>query len=115
MCVGESPPQDHPHVYINMGEADTILCPYCATRFRFDPRLTPLAARVSKWHFSEERAGKGYVGIWNVESPSQMRRTSLKKIGWSRKALVPRGAKNLCTLGIALNTWGVVDASAAGD
>jgi uncharacterized Zn-finger protein len=36
MCIGESPPQDHPHVYINMGEADTILCPYCATRFRFD-------------------------------------------------------------------------------
>ena len=26
-CTGESPPQDHPHVYINMGEADTILCP----------------------------------------------------------------------------------------
>jgi uncharacterized Zn-finger protein len=44
MCIGESPPQDHPHVYINMGEADTILCPYCATRFRFDPRLTPLDA-----------------------------------------------------------------------
>ncbi len=21
MCIGESPPQDHPHVYINMGEA----------------------------------------------------------------------------------------------
>jgi uncharacterized Zn-finger protein len=28
-CIGESPPQDHPHVYINMGEASTILCPYC--------------------------------------------------------------------------------------
>ena len=27
-----------------MGEADTILCPYCGTRFRFDPRLTPLDA-----------------------------------------------------------------------
>ena len=27
-CIGESPPQDHPHVYINMGEANTILCPY---------------------------------------------------------------------------------------
>jgi uncharacterized Zn-finger protein len=27
MCIGESPPQDHPHVYINMGEADTVLCP----------------------------------------------------------------------------------------
>jgi len=43
-CIGESPPQDHPHVYINMGEADAILCPYCGTRFRFDPRLTPLGA-----------------------------------------------------------------------
>ena len=27
-----------------MGAADTILCPYCGTRFRFDPRLTPLDA-----------------------------------------------------------------------
>ena len=44
MCIGESPPHDHPHIYINMGEADTILCHYCATRFRFDPRLTPLGA-----------------------------------------------------------------------
>ena len=24
-CIGISPPQDHPHVYINMGQADTIL------------------------------------------------------------------------------------------
>ena len=43
-CIGVSPPRDHPHVYINMGEADSVLCPYCATRFRFDPRLTPLEA-----------------------------------------------------------------------
>jgi hypothetical protein len=42
--IGMSPPQDHPHGYINMGAADTIPCPYCATRFRFDPRLTPLDA-----------------------------------------------------------------------
>jgi uncharacterized Zn-finger protein len=40
-CIGISPPQDHPHFYINMSEADTILCPHCATRFRFDPRLIP--------------------------------------------------------------------------
>ena len=43
-CIGVSPPLDHPHVYINMGEQDAILCPYCATRFRFDPRLGPLEA-----------------------------------------------------------------------
>lgn len=43
-CIGVSPPHDHPHVYINMGEVDAILCPYCATSFRFDARLAPFAA-----------------------------------------------------------------------
>ncbi|MBO6637657.1 MAG: zinc-finger domain-containing protein [Roseitalea sp.] len=40
-CAGESPPQDHPHVYLDMGASDTILCPYCVTRFRYDPNLGP--------------------------------------------------------------------------
>jgi Zinc-finger domain len=35
------PPHDYPHVYINMGTQDAILCPYCATRFRFDLPLRP--------------------------------------------------------------------------
>ena len=52
-CIGVSPPHDHPHVYINMREADTILCPYCATRFRFDPRLTPLDADPPDSVFAE--------------------------------------------------------------
>ena len=56
MCIGKSPPQDHPHVYINMGEADTILCPYCATRFRFDPRLTPLDADPPDSFFADHNA-----------------------------------------------------------
>jgi uncharacterized Zn-finger protein len=43
-CIGASPPQDHPHVYINMGGLEAILCPYCATSFRFDPQLGPFAA-----------------------------------------------------------------------
>jgi uncharacterized Zn-finger protein len=43
-CIGVSPPQDHPHVYINMGSQNSILCPYCATMFRFDPQLGPFAA-----------------------------------------------------------------------
>ena len=51
-----SPPQDHPHVYINMGEADTILCPYCGTRFRFDPRLTPLDADPPDSFFADHNA-----------------------------------------------------------
>jgi uncharacterized Zn-finger protein len=43
-CIGESPPHDHPHVYIDMGDDDTILCPYCATRYRYDPHLAPFEA-----------------------------------------------------------------------
>ncbi len=55
-CIGESPPQDHPHIYINMGEADTILCPYCGTGFRFDPRLTPLDAEPPDSLFADQNA-----------------------------------------------------------
>ena len=55
-CIGESPPQDHPHIYINMGEADTILCPYCGTGFRFDPQLTPLDAEPRDSLFVDQNA-----------------------------------------------------------
>jgi uncharacterized Zn-finger protein len=55
-CIGESPPQDHPHVYINMGEAGTTLCPYCGTRFRFDSRLTPLDAAPPDSLFADQNA-----------------------------------------------------------
>src|SRR6201987_4529957 len=53
-CIGMLPPQDHSHVYINMGEADTILCPYCATRFRFDPRLTASDADPPDSFFADQ-------------------------------------------------------------
>jgi uncharacterized Zn-finger protein len=55
-CIGESPPQDHPHIYIDMGQTDTILCPYCGTRFRFDPRLTSLDAERPDSLFADQRA-----------------------------------------------------------
>ncbi len=55
-CIGVSPPQDHPHIYIDMAEADTILCPYCGTRFRFDPRLTPLDADPPDSFFADHNA-----------------------------------------------------------
>ena len=43
-CIGAMPPQDHPHVYLNMGARTEILCTYCATRYRFDPALDPASA-----------------------------------------------------------------------
>jgi uncharacterized Zn-finger protein len=39
-CIGVSPPHDHPHIYLDMGDDHTILCPYCAVLFRHDPSLS---------------------------------------------------------------------------
>ncbi len=38
-CTGVAAPHDHPHIYLNMGGADSIICPYCATRFRYNAGL----------------------------------------------------------------------------
>ena len=40
-CIGVSPPDDHPHIHLEMGDKETILCPYCGSLFRFDPRMGP--------------------------------------------------------------------------
>jgi len=45
MCVGANPPFDHPHVFLDMGADSEIVCPYCSTLYRFDPKLDPHAAR----------------------------------------------------------------------
>ena len=39
MCIGAKPPFDHPHVFIDMGAADEIVCPYCSTLYRFNATL----------------------------------------------------------------------------
>lgn len=38
-CMGATPPHDHPHVFLNMGAGDEIICPYCATIYRHDATL----------------------------------------------------------------------------
>jgi uncharacterized Zn-finger protein len=40
-CMGATAPYDHPHIYLDMGEGDQIVCPYCSTLFIFDPNLGP--------------------------------------------------------------------------
>ena len=39
MCIGASPPFDHPHVFIDMGDDVETVCGYCSTLYRFDPAL----------------------------------------------------------------------------
>ena len=48
MCVGATPPFDHPHVFLDMGEENEIICPYCSTLFRHDPTLNSHAARPAE-------------------------------------------------------------------
>ena len=38
-CMGARPPFDHPHVFLDMGSDDEIVCPYCSTLYRFDASL----------------------------------------------------------------------------
>jgi uncharacterized Zn-finger protein len=56
MCVGELPPFDHPHVFLDMGDAVEIICPYCSTLFRHDPGLDPHAARPAECALADELA-----------------------------------------------------------
>ncbi len=38
-CTGVAAPHDHPHIYLDMGGTHPIICPYCATRFRYSDDL----------------------------------------------------------------------------
>lgn len=40
-CMGASAPFDHPHVFLDMGDADEIVCPYCSTLYVFNSALQP--------------------------------------------------------------------------
>ncbi len=39
MCMGATPPYDHPHVFLDMGADDQIICPYCSTLYVYDNEL----------------------------------------------------------------------------
>jgi uncharacterized Zn-finger protein len=53
MCVGERPPFDHPHVFLDMGDAAEIICPYCSTLYRLDKSLTAHEARPPECSLAE--------------------------------------------------------------
>jgi uncharacterized Zn-finger protein len=39
MCMGARPPFDHPHVFLDMGDDEEVICSYCSTLFRHDRAL----------------------------------------------------------------------------
>ncbi len=48
MCIGALPPQDHPHVFCDMGDDLEYVCPYCSTLYRHNPTLAPNEAKRAK-------------------------------------------------------------------
>lgn len=39
MCVGAKPPFDHPHVFLDMGADNEVVCPYCSTLYVYNASL----------------------------------------------------------------------------
>ena len=56
MCIGAKPPQDHPHVFIDMGDDEDVVCPYCSTHFRYDAKLGAGASRPAEAVWRDEAA-----------------------------------------------------------
>lgn len=52
MCVGALPPFDHPHVYLDMGADNEIVCPYCSTHYVYSTRLSAGAAEPTSAIFT---------------------------------------------------------------
>jgi uncharacterized Zn-finger protein len=55
MCVGANPPFDHPHVFLDMGDGNEKVCPYCSTLYRYDATLGPLET-IPPGHLYLDRA-----------------------------------------------------------
>lgn len=53
-CIGAKPPFDHPHIFIDMGDEQEAVCPYCSTLYRYDPSLPPHGARPADALFRED-------------------------------------------------------------
>jgi uncharacterized Zn-finger protein len=55
-CMGARPPYDHPHVYLDMGSDNQILCPYCSTLYIFSDRLEPGQTEPAGCRVTEEES-----------------------------------------------------------
>ncbi len=56
MCIGATPPFDHPHVFLDMGDEREIVCPYCSTHYSFDPALGAQDSRPAGAAYRAEAA-----------------------------------------------------------
>lgn len=52
MCIGATPPYDHPHVFLDLGAAGEIVCPYCSTHYVYNGKIAAGSAVPAEavWH-----------------------------------------------------------------
>ncbi len=56
MCIGVLPPNDHPHVYVDMGNETDIVCEYCSTRFVHDGSIRTICVPEECLYMPDEKA-----------------------------------------------------------
>jgi len=52
-CIGAKPPLDHPHIYLEMGTGNEVVCPYCSTLYRRNETLGAGTANPPQAVFTE--------------------------------------------------------------
>lgn len=65
MCIGATPPFDHPHIFLDMGSDAEIICPYCSTLFKLNARLhgDETVPQGAAWHGNDEADGIKTAGV----------------------------------------------------
>lgn len=56
MCCGASTPYDHPHVFLDMGSEEEIVCPYCSTVYKLNTKLSAAETNPEGCAFKDEAA-----------------------------------------------------------
>lgn len=51
-CIGALPPHDHPHVFLDMGDENEIVCPYCSTHYVYNADLPHDGARPASARYA---------------------------------------------------------------
>ena len=73
MCIGARPPFDHPHIFCDMGDDNEIICEYCSTLYRYDPKLDHHESRPPTWRCGTDgglRRACTAATRWHPREPS---------------------------------------------
>ncbi len=78
MCIGATPPYDHPHVFCDMGGDNEFICSYCSTLYRHNPALHGYEAKPAGVRVDGLRAGLNWSYANGIEG-------SRRRMGRSRE------------------------------